>query len=526
MSISGPYDDEQNEQYYDARRPRPGLNMAPPEGGGRELDFSDMTSDDEPSTMALARSGRGAVGISSGAGSLGMAGAGPAEENSTGRSAATHSGFVGNDENPLADRTGRIHESPAMAGPNDSQLGIDQQKLKDLKSKGSPISRIHNPFVRALANIGDIAGTAFLPGYAAAPWTNVKYKSNVRQAEHAVAEDLGEQKSQAEIEEERAKAVQERANAEKALHPPANVKEEQLLYDKEGNAIGYRDENGKYYSSDDLKKSTDPQLQSVSRILSSARPKEPPVKEGETPLGERVPQLNKMLESRFQLLNPGKPLPAQYQLPQNATQKDYDRIDKGLEAEERARGTKAQQDEANSIRQQMLELSRQGLDLRKAEQDRKKTADLEKKTAPLQQSIDDADTAHQLAALAESGNAEADVDLALSFFKTMRSGGQGIRFTRQEQDLIMGARSAGQDLKAQAQKVIGQGQKFTPDQRKKIVQVIDLHAAAAQKALARIQAGGEAESNTIHYREGKVDYDIPPEKEADFLKKHPKAEKQ
>lgn len=116
-----------------------------------------------------------------------------------------------------------------------------------------------------------------------------------------------------------------------------------------------------------------------------------------------------------------------------------------------------------------------------------KAADKESKAA--QSVVEDAETAHTLAREAEAGNAPADVDLALQFFKTMKgSGGAGIRFTQTEQNLIMGARNSAEDLQAVAQKVIGSGQKFTTDQRNKILKVIDIHADAARKHVA----GGSA----------------------------------
>jgi len=80
-------------------------------------------------------------------------------------------------------------------------------------------------------------------------------------------------------------------------------------------------------------------------------------KEGETPLADRVSQVNKMLSSRYQVLHPGAALPPQYTIPPNATQKDYDRVDKALEAEERALGTKAQQDTTNEMRRQTMALA-------------------------------------------------------------------------------------------------------------------------------------------------------------------------
>lgn len=83
-------------------------------------------------------------------------------------------------------------------------------------------------------------------------------------------------------------------------------------------------------------------------------------KEGELALGpDRVTQMNQAMTSRYQILNPGKALPSEFTLPANATQKDYDRIDKALESTEKASGTKAQQDTANAMREQTAQLAQQ-----------------------------------------------------------------------------------------------------------------------------------------------------------------------
>lgn len=71
--------------------------------------------------------------------------------------------------------------------------------------------------------------------------------------------------------------------------------------------------------------------------------------EGELPL-PNVDQMNSGLKTRYQVLNPGKPLPDQFTLPANATQKDYDRIDKLMQSTENATATKAQRDTANAAR--------------------------------------------------------------------------------------------------------------------------------------------------------------------------------
>lgn len=59
---------------------------------------------------------------------------------------------------------------------------------------------------------------------------------------------------------------------------------------------------------------------------------------GDEPLGPRVPQLNAALAARYQVMNPHKDLPPYFTLLPSATQKDFDNIDKILQATEGAAG--------------------------------------------------------------------------------------------------------------------------------------------------------------------------------------------
>lgn len=95
-------------------------------------------------------------------------------------------------------------------------------------------------------------------------------------------------------------------------------------------------------------------LQAEARMAAATK-----TPEQDLPLGAKVGQLNQMLNSRYQVLNPGKSLPPEFSLSANATQKDFDRIDKTLQQTEQAQGTKAQQDEANSFRRFALQLASQ-----------------------------------------------------------------------------------------------------------------------------------------------------------------------
>lgn len=80
--------------------------------------------------------------------------------------------------------------------------------------------------------------------------------------------------------------------------------------------------------------------------------------EGENPLAD-VNSMNQALQDRFQVLNPGKPLPPYLTLKQGATQKDFDRADKILQQTEQAKGTKVQQDTANAMREQSMAMTKQ-----------------------------------------------------------------------------------------------------------------------------------------------------------------------
>ena len=95
--------------------------------------------------------------------------------------------------------------------------------------------------------------------------------------------------------------------------------------------------------------------------------------EAKTPplTASQIDQLNTAMTDRYHVLNSEKPLPKEFTLSSNATQKDYDRIDKIMESVERAQGTKAQQNTANSIREQAAQLAKQNAQDRETQQDLK-----------------------------------------------------------------------------------------------------------------------------------------------------------
>lgn len=411
--------------------------------------------------------------------------------------------------------TGSPDHRMNMADPLEQDRQQHQAKLEQYRREGSGIHQIHNPFLRTMARVGDIAGSMFFPyQMAAIPGTELHHRQLMGQESGAINQDLGEQHSQAQTEQERAQTAHTQAETETLKNPQPKPKEEQWEELKD-----FTGPNGEPLQ---MEKNSG-QVRIAGGDILGIKSKAAQPKEGELPLGDRVAQLNAAMQRRYQVLNPNQKLPEDLTLQPNATAKDFDRIDKIMQQTEGAQGTKASQEQSNAIRREMLALANK-------KEGRAETAAKDKETKPLQQSIDDAEQAHTLAQMGDAGNAEADVDLALSFFKTMRSGGQGIRFTRQEQDLIIGARSSAQDLLGVAQKVFGSGQKFTPEQRAQIVKVIDVHADAARRALQRIQSGEEAPAGggggaMIKVQiPGQKPGQIPASAKAQFMKDHPNAQ--
>lgn len=242
------------------------------------------------------------------------------------------------------------------------------------------VNQIKSPWARIPLQIASAVGETFAPRLAAAlPGTESHHQMLVNQAENALKTQQGERESQQKTQLQSAEANEANARAyelenksqsptnaielflkdpaafkqyQEAIAKASATKEPQFVKDGEGNLVGMVDGQGRIHSA------TDPNLDPQAKaIMDAAKPKTPAIPEGERPLGERVAQLNQMLTARYQVLHPKTALPAQYQIPPNATQKDYDRIDKGLEAEERATGTREQQAQTAEMRRQTLALA-------------------------------------------------------------------------------------------------------------------------------------------------------------------------
>lgn len=106
---------------------------------------------------------------------------------------------------------------------------------------------------------------------------------------------------------------------------------------------------------------TSARLAALARMKAAGK-----VPEGEQPLAKSmIGQLNDGMTLRYQQMNPNTPLPPAFKLPDNATQKDADRIEKIMQQTEQAQSAKLNHEDAQaqlklstSIREQTLQLAK------------------------------------------------------------------------------------------------------------------------------------------------------------------------
>jgi hypothetical protein len=231
--------------------------------------------------------------------------------------------------------------------------------------------------------------------------------------------------------------------------------------------------------------SKDPTVQQLMSIKASAAK----LPDAEQPLGARVPQLNDALQSRYQVLNPGKPLPAYLSLAPNATSKDFDRVDRTLQQTETASGTKAQQDQTNAIRQQTQGVAQQSHDDARLDKSYQfNQGRLDKMRTPVDQL---ATRFSRLQDTLAQGSPQADALVAPELLSVMSGGaGSGLRMNEAEIARIVGGRSKWQDLQAAAQKWStnpASANSITQDQRTQIhalVSAVGAKVAAKQQILS------------------------------------------
>lgn len=106
---------------------------------------------------------------------------------------------------------------PVQVNP---QRGRDEAELDRLKNSPSGISQIHNPVLRTIARVGDIAGTALFPGVTAQiPGTELHHQQLLNRAQGNVNQDIAGANKEAETSEAQARA-------EALAHPKKSVEEQ------------------------------------------------------------------------------------------------------------------------------------------------------------------------------------------------------------------------------------------------------------------------------------------------------------
>lgn len=262
----------------------------------------------------------------------------------------------------------------------------------------SGIGQIHNPWVRKPLQVLDALGATFFPRLEMMiPGTEGHHGLLVAGNRAKVNDDVkraGEATSQRQTE---AQTDEAQARAESLRHPkPSNAFE--LFIQQNPNATAddwfAEQEKNKTATTEFEAWAKDPANKGkpVSEYLKMKADNSIP-KESELPLGERVPQLNAALTSRYQVLHPNQPLPPQFTLPTNATSKDFDRIDKLLQATETATSTKAQQDQLAEMRRQTQAI---------AAQNRKETRDVQVQSAAFKVYVPALDSAERFNVMAKN----------------------------------------------------------------------------------------------------------------------------
>jgi len=136
--------------------------------------------------------------------------------------------------------------------------------------------------------------------------------------------------------------------------------------------------------------------------------------------------------------------------------------------------------------EERLRMARAGLSLRERESGFKDFLGLQKQMTPLERVIDTSSRADDYAA---NPSGPGDVALTLAFFDAIKT--QGVRFTKQEQDFIIGSRGFLEGAQAKFESGFT-GEVLAPEQRKLLAGIIKKSADEAAKQKGAIMAGAAA----------------------------------
>lgn len=249
-------------------------------------------------------------------------------------------------------------------------------------------------------------------------------------------------------------------------------------------------------------------------LASTQEAKKPPVKD--------VAGINQRLLARYQVLNPGKPLPPQFSLQPGATEDDYKAIDADLQKVEQAQGTKAQQDAINEMRRQAAEGTAQQ---REFEQNRQTENDKEKKQAAEEKSTEPVESALNFAETYQQSKHTGPGDEALmeKYFELAKPS-SGFRMTKDQMAMLQQARSWMEGTKAMAYHALT-GRWFSDEQRNQIIETMH-QLGDAKRAAHATASGGSAKGGVgqaSRFTEGGKTYNIPANQVEAFRKDHPHA---
>ena len=203
--------------------------------------------------------------------------------------------------------------------------------------------QIKNPWLRTAAGIGNAALGGFFPRVAAlTPGTTLHHNMLVRGAEGAEHQQEGQLDEAQKRESEQAQAEHLGAETQNLEHPPAPAPSYSTVNTEQG-IVPFDRTTGS--AGEPLK---------VNGETATPFEQEAKATAGETPLGDRVPQINKALEARYQVLHPGQQLPTHYALQPNATQKDAERISGMLKDEESAVGARTAHEQAQKNHEEAM----------------------------------------------------------------------------------------------------------------------------------------------------------------------------
>ena len=336
-----------------------------------------------------------------------------------------------------------------------------------------------------LGRIGNIAGDILAPAtMAMIPGTDIYNRMQVNRAERNLAG------AQREASEEGLR----KAQTDEAEARAAQLGEPSIVQDAAGNAVGWKDPKGGIHVATDpetppalkeilskwqgkqvegrgtvptmvyddlmhggpdggprINPKTNAPYTSVEAGEQAAGMAPQKATEGELPLGPRVPQLNGALQARYQVLHPGQSLPADFVLAPDATQKDFDRIDKVMQQEENAEATKEQHKQTDEMRRQTQALAQGNkADARSDKSYQYNKTELEKHAKPVE------DAMARMGRLDEAlnqGNPLSDALIAPELLSIMAGGaGSGLRMNEAEISRIVGGRGHWDDLRGAVQR--------------------------------------------------------------------------